>query len=88
MSDVRWTEKLATLAIGLAVCAIGVSIITKFIPAQHFRLAGIALILIGVGFVSYSLSVKQWCGSPRAFNTAFHSQSFESCLRQKGWLAF
>ena len=77
---VAWTAKM-----------VGLRAVTK--ARKYSYLMGLALFIIGVVFVGYSTTIKEWC-VPRqnvpavlAFSTDFHV-SLHGCLRNKGWLEF
>lgn len=86
--DVRWTAKLPTLLIGLALIVAGL-----FATTRRAVIASIILIGLGAAFVSYSLTIKEWCAlkgttlGQSAWGSGFGA-SFDQCLKQKGWLSF
>lgn len=84
-NDVTWTAKLPALIAGAALILAGlVSLCGRW---KYAAIGGALLILAGVGFVGWSLSIKEWCvvNERSAFSSAF-SPSLRGCLRQKGWL--
>jgi len=58
---------------------------------KYAAIVGLTLIALGGGFITWSLSIKEWCAARDIPHSAFSSAfggSFHSCLRQKGWLEF
>lgn len=86
--EVAWTNKLPALVIGVVLLIAGLYMRNKrWRPAI---IGGTVLILMGCGFIGYSMTIKEWCAAVNpqsAFSSAF-STSFHGCLRAKGWLEF
>lgn len=88
MNDVRWTNKLPALVIGIILILAGF-----FASIRRAVATAIILIALGAGFVGYSLTIKEWCElkgttlGQSAWGSGFGG-GFDQCLRQKGWLSF
>ena len=84
-ADVRWTAKLPTLAIGIVLVIAAV-----IASSRRATIAAIILLLSGVAFVGYSLTIKDWCEvKGLAWGQLGYGQhAFGACWKQKGWLSF
>lgn len=84
----KWTAKLPALLLGIILFIAGL-IAIAYRKSRTATIVGLSLIVLGSGFIGYSLTIKNWCvpGPGSAFSSAFH-QSFAACLRQKTWLEF
>lgn len=83
----RWTAKLPALVIAGVLFIAGL-----FVSHSKWRyaaLGGAVLLLAAVGFLTWSLTIKDWCAARdmphSAFSSAF-APTFHQCLRMKGWL--
>lgn len=83
----KWTAKLPALIIGVAVAIAGL-----FVSRSKWRFAAIGAVLLfaaSAGFITWSLTIKEWCAARNVAQSAFSSAfapSFHQCLRIKGWL--
>ena len=90
MNNVKMTRKLPALLGGLIAIAGGV-----IASGQGRRSAGFLLILLGLAFVIYSLTIKEWCivhaygwGGARVWGATEFGTSLGECLKEKSWLDF
>ena len=89
LSQVRFTRKAPALLSGL-VSVIGGLILTR----RGAISAGLLLILLGVVFVTYSFTLKDWCAgiqhgwSGGAWGNSGFGGNLGECVRQKSWFAF
>lgn len=89
MGDVRWTAKLPTLAAGIVLILAGL-----FASTRRATAAAIILIALGLAFVGYSLTIKDWCElKPTTMGQSAWGQGgfgggIGECLKAKGWLSF
>jgi hypothetical protein len=90
MNDVRMTRKLPALVGGIIAIAGGL-----IAGSRGRRSAGIVLILLGLAFVIYSSTIKEWCtlhergwGGMRVWGDTEFGSSLGECLREKDWFEF
>jgi uncharacterized membrane protein len=82
----KWTAKLPALIVGIVLFIAGL-----FLSHSKWRyaaLSGALLLIAGAGFITYSMTIKEWCkvvNEQSAFSAAF-SPSLRGCLKQKRWL--
>lgn len=86
--QVRWTAKLPAIVLGV-VSLLGAGIATKWGRA----IAGAVLLLLGIAFVTYSFTIKDWCVlNAYAWTNQWGELSFNrslgECIREKSWLSF
>ena len=87
--QVQWTRKAPALLSGL-VSVIGGLILTR----RGAISAGLLLILLGVAFVTYSFTLKDWCAgiqhgwSGGAWGNSGFGGNLGECIRSKTWFEF
>lgn len=88
MMETKWTDKLPALVVGVLLLLTGL-----FATWKGRIAAGIILAVLGLGFVGYSATIKDWCEmkgttlGQTAWGNGFGA-SFDQCLRQKGYFSF
>jgi len=89
LSQVRFTRKAPALVLGL-VSSIGGLLATK----RGAVSAGLFLILLGVAFVTYSFTLKDWCAgiqhgwSGGAWGNSGFGGNLGECIGSKTWFEF
>jgi hypothetical protein len=89
MNEVRWTWKAPAMIAGI------VAVFGGLVATTRGRIiAGVIIIGVGIAFVSYSLTIKEWCAvrqsgwGGQAWGQGGFGGSLGECLKQKGWLSF
>lgn len=83
--DNSWTMKLPLLVAGVVALVVGGLTLLR----GHTRAAiigGLVLVGLGLCFVTYSFTIKEWCvpAQASAFSSGMH-HGLRGCLRWKGW---
>lgn len=87
--ETDWTAKGPALIAGLILILIGI-----FAGSRRSLMLAAVLVLIGMAFVGYSLTIKDWCQLRGAElgTTAWGGGGFGGgigdCLKSKHWLSF
>lgn len=87
-SGAQWTSKLPALAAAV-LFILAAAVMAVYGRSPRVTIAAVLVLLLGVGFAGYSLTVKEWCvpSERPAFSGAF-APSLRGCLRLKGWTEF
>ena len=82
----RGFQWIGTTIVGLVLIGVGLFMQLQG-RSRKMAIAGLAVIALGVCFIGYSLTMKQWCvpQAKTSFSASFHPNF--SCVR-KGWLSF
>ena len=86
--QVKWTAKLPAIILGV-LSLLGAGIATR----QGRVIAGVVLIILGLAFVIYSFTIKEWCElHAYAWQNAWGELSFNGtlgeCIRQRSIFSF
>ena len=86
--QVKWTAKLPAIILGV-LSLLGAGIATR----QGRVIAGLVLIILGLAFVIYSFTVKEWCTlNQNAWQNNWGDLSFNGslgeCIRQRSVFSF
>lgn len=87
-AKIGWTAKGPALIAGLVALALAMVATAR----GRLLLAGV-LLFLGAAFLTYSLTLKQWCALHHgAWGGAWGQSTFGDklgdCLKEKGWWAF
>ncbi len=89
MNDVKWTAKGPALLAGIVLILVGL------LSTWRGRIiAGVVLVALGLAFVGYSLTIKNWCElrgadyGQSAWGSSGFGGGIGDCVREKGWLSF
>ncbi len=87
--QVEWTKKLPSLIAGLVLLFIGLVALMR-----HWSIVALVAVLLGAGFIGYSLTIKDWCAvkgttmGQSAWGQSGFGGGIGDCVRAKGWWSF
>lgn len=85
----NWTAKGPTLIAGLILILAGL-----FASSRRAFVLAAVLVALGLAFVGYSLTIKNWCElhgtefGQSAWGAGGFGGGIGDCLKEKGWLSF
>lgn len=85
-SEVHWTAKLPLLIAGILVGLVGI-VAVLWRKSPLITALGVLLLLVAVGFIGWSMTIKDWCIMHSDFGGDF-SPDLAGCLKLKGWFQF